>query len=400
MTRSTPTRGFGEKLRRERERRDTRLQEIADTTRIGYRYLEALERDEIDALPGSAFGKLYIRAYAEVLGLDAEPLVAEYDRMVRERRRGDSAAEAAAPRDAPRGPSADLRRERFARLVDAAPRQRRGTAAPEAAPEPDPAIAAARRRLVEARSRLRRWPAPRGGEAPGPAGTVEEPAPEPALEAAQADQALALPADGATRHAPGRRGRILAAVGAASVLALLAWIATTRFGGDERSSATRESAPDAGPAVAAPEFAAEVPQEAAAAPGSDSGERPGTADAAQPDTTPPRAVEPGALSVPEFGVGTGIVGNRLRGAGDRFAEGSVVWFSTRVAGGRPGERIRHVWFRGEGRVQTIELGLGGPSWRTHSSKTLWGRGPWSVEVRDDSDRVLARAGFECVARDR
>ena len=51
----------------------------------------------------------------------------------------------------------------------------------------------------------------------------------------------------------------------------------------------------------------------------------------------------------------------------------------------------------EGRpVESIPLELGGPHWRTHSHKTLWGIGRWSVEVRDSEDRVLATATFDCV----
>jgi hypothetical protein len=102
------------------------------------------------------------------------------------------------------------------------------------------------------------------------------------------------------------------------------------------------------------------------------------------------------LTVSEFGVGRRVVNHRLEGRGDRFEEGSVVWFSTRVLGGTSGERIRHVWFRGGEAVQSIGLPLGGPHWRTHSQKTLWGTGRWSVEARDESGTVLARAEFSCV----
>ena len=45
-------------------------------------------------------------------------------------------------------------------------------------------------------------------------------------------------------------------------------------------------------------------------------------------------------------------------------------------------------------VQTIELELGGSHWRTHSRKTLWHTGHWSVEVQDAAGRVLARSEFD------
>ena len=86
----------GEKLRLERESRNTSIEEMVTATGIGQTYLEALERGEINALPGKAFGKLYIRAYAEVFGFDPQPFVEDYDR---ERRLDpqDFLAEATAP---------------------------------------------------------------------------------------------------------------------------------------------------------------------------------------------------------------------------------------------------------------------------------------------------------------
>ena len=91
------------------------------------------------------------------------------------------------------------------------------------------------------------------------------------------------------------------------------------------------------------------------------------------------------------------MGTRLQGEGDRFRTGQRVTFTTRVLGGRAGERIRHVWLR-DGRVeQSIRLPLGGATWRTHSTKTLGRPGAWAVEARDDEGRVLARAEFACVA---
>jgi hypothetical protein len=81
-------------------------------------------------------------------------------------------------------------------------------------------------------------------------------------------------------------------------------------------------------------------------------------------------------------------------------EGDVVAFSTRVVGGRSGQAIRHVWlYRGRA-VQSIRLRVGATDWRTHSTKTLWNAGPWSVEARDEAGNVLARAAFECVRTSR
>ncbi len=75
MTTST----FGERLRREREMRGVSLEEISTATRIGTRFLEALETEQWDRLPGGIFNRGFVRAVARFLGLDEEDLVAEYD---------------------------------------------------------------------------------------------------------------------------------------------------------------------------------------------------------------------------------------------------------------------------------------------------------------------------------
>jgi len=74
MTKST----FGENLKREREMRGVSLDEISSATRIGTRFLEALENEQWDRLPGGVFNRGFVRAVARFLGLDEESLVAEY----------------------------------------------------------------------------------------------------------------------------------------------------------------------------------------------------------------------------------------------------------------------------------------------------------------------------------
>jgi len=69
---------FGEHLRRERELRGVSLEEIATATRINTRFLEALENEQWDRLPGGAFDRGFIRSIARFLGLDEDGLVAEY----------------------------------------------------------------------------------------------------------------------------------------------------------------------------------------------------------------------------------------------------------------------------------------------------------------------------------
>jgi cytoskeletal protein RodZ len=72
---STP---FGEHLKREREMRGVSLEEIAAATRISTRFLEALENERWEELPGGVFNRGFIRSIAHFLGLDEDALVAEY----------------------------------------------------------------------------------------------------------------------------------------------------------------------------------------------------------------------------------------------------------------------------------------------------------------------------------
>lgn len=72
---STP---FGEHLKREREMRGVSLEEVSAATRISTRFLEAIENEKWEELPGGAFNRGFIRAIARFLGLDEDGLVAEY----------------------------------------------------------------------------------------------------------------------------------------------------------------------------------------------------------------------------------------------------------------------------------------------------------------------------------
>jgi len=69
---------FGENLRRERELRGVDLHEMAEATKISTRFLQALEQDRVDVLPGGIFLRAFVRQYAKYLGLDPERLVAEF----------------------------------------------------------------------------------------------------------------------------------------------------------------------------------------------------------------------------------------------------------------------------------------------------------------------------------
>jgi cytoskeletal protein RodZ len=63
---------LGQELKRERELRGISLKEIANSTKINLKFLQALENDELEILPGEFFIKGILSAYAKCLGLEKE----------------------------------------------------------------------------------------------------------------------------------------------------------------------------------------------------------------------------------------------------------------------------------------------------------------------------------------
>ncbi len=82
---------FGERLKRERELREVTLEEVSNATRISARFLQALEDEDWEKLPGGVFGRGFVRTIARYLGLGEESLLAEYDLA-----RGEAAVPSAA----------------------------------------------------------------------------------------------------------------------------------------------------------------------------------------------------------------------------------------------------------------------------------------------------------------
>ena len=72
------TDSFGARLRYERERRQIALRSIAEGTKISVGLLEGLERDDVSRWPCGIFRKSFVRAYAEAIGIDPEPVIREF----------------------------------------------------------------------------------------------------------------------------------------------------------------------------------------------------------------------------------------------------------------------------------------------------------------------------------
>ena len=73
---------IGETLRREREKRNLGLEQISRELKISARFLEAIEGEQFEKLPGAVFAKSFVRQYARMLGLDEEEMAAEVQRAI------------------------------------------------------------------------------------------------------------------------------------------------------------------------------------------------------------------------------------------------------------------------------------------------------------------------------
>src|SRR5713226_5838962 len=73
---------LGEELRHKREQRRITLAEIAEATRIGTRFLKAIETDNFSILPGGIFTRSFIRAYAKYVGMNEEEAIGLYLQQV------------------------------------------------------------------------------------------------------------------------------------------------------------------------------------------------------------------------------------------------------------------------------------------------------------------------------
>lgn len=349
---------LGETLRKAREKREILIDDVARETRIAPRYLEALEKGELAELPGSTFGKGYLRTYARFLGLDPEPLVEIYLEVEAEQTREGQIEPAPDVLDGLResvrrgGPGPGEIARRALRLTLPAVLVL-GLAAlvvfvllpwMRAPDEEAPPTAVAVAGEATAPSRALVPEARRSPERSSPA-----PSDEDRREATTTAEGSSLPQPEARRPAPPET----------------------------------EPAPVTAPTPVAPSLS--EPQPAAA--------RRSTPE------SPTGAVEASRLSVGEAGVGTAVVNRSLQGESERFEEGTHVVFWTRVLGGQPGDEIRHVWIREGVEVGSVTLAVNASHWRTHSRRTLGegSAGRWAVEARDAGGRVLARREFRCDA---
>jgi cytoskeletal protein RodZ len=326
---------FGPALRRARQQQGISFDDVARDTRLSKRYLLALEEESLSELPGGTYNRAYLRTYALYLRLDPDSLVRDY------------ALEE----------EAQTKAGRLAVGLDVLATMRKAAERPRAQPLPS-----------------------------------------------------------GSRVATVARAAGVAGV-AVALLVGLTWVRTRGF--TRRNDTVpigRSSNPSRGVSMGVGKAADRKEERSTRFEQGTSG--PGTVRLPAPAVEKPKAAEkPKDVEKPEAveksrahneavshllvtgsGVGTDVVDQQLFGRSDTFAIGTRVAFWTQVTGGRPGDTIRHVWSH-HGRTEgTVDLRVGGRSWRTQSRRMLAGgaEGDWVVEARDREGRVLARHEFRCV----
>jgi len=101
--------GIGRRLKQAREARGLSLADAAQALKLTQRQVDALESEQFERLPGTAFARGFLRNYARLLRLEPEPLIADFEAV----HAGDavelrqvSNARGALPSGRGRGPSA------------------------------------------------------------------------------------------------------------------------------------------------------------------------------------------------------------------------------------------------------------------------------------------------------
>jgi cytoskeleton protein RodZ len=367
---------FGAVLRRTREEKGISLDEIAGETRLSKRYLLALEDEAIHKLPGGTYNRAYLRSYAGYLGLDIDRLVRDY-----------SLEEAHQTETGRLKPQPDV----LASIGKAVESRQTSTSAGRSWTlngnlNWDWNWAVGRERRIALYGGLGLlalvlltgllWIGLRGfREDAVVAGAVGPSAPATAVETAPPPpaRASAVPTDEAPEPSRGAEPP------------------PAPLKSEAGKAATPEPrVPAAAPPVAlVPKPAAPAPEKAAAL------SRAAAAGPAKGRTT---RTTRGRLSVTGSGVGSKVVDKRLVGEADTFALNTRVTFWTRIAGGRPGDTVSHVWFHNGVRIGSTSLRVGSSDWRTQSRQLLTPDGQWAVEVRDADGRVLARHSFRAEKR--
>lgn len=75
---------IGEELRSARTRKGYSFEYVEDVTKIRAKYLQALEENNFDVLPGPVYAKAFLRTYSKFLELDTDEIMNEYNGLTNE----------------------------------------------------------------------------------------------------------------------------------------------------------------------------------------------------------------------------------------------------------------------------------------------------------------------------
>jgi cytoskeletal protein RodZ len=120
----------GEALSEARAQAGLSVDELSERTRIRGTVIRSIEEDDYEACGGDLYVRGYVRALAGAVGIDAQPLIREFDRAGptargsarTARRAGTRTRPRARRRRAPRRPRSTSRRSPRPRPVTAPPR--------------------------------------------------------------------------------------------------------------------------------------------------------------------------------------------------------------------------------------------------------------------------------------
>ncbi len=80
-------------LKQRREEKGVSLEEIQEKTKVGTRYLYAIEKGDFDVIPGRVYVVGFLKKYAECVGLDPKEIIDRYEELeeIKEREKNRSA---------------------------------------------------------------------------------------------------------------------------------------------------------------------------------------------------------------------------------------------------------------------------------------------------------------------
>ena len=353
---------FGQKLKATIEEQGLDNEQVASSTGLDIRFLEALERDDYRAIPDDESVTRGLVAFAKLMDVDPELVIEDFHRQREESLRLEipTASDAAEP------------------------------------PTPTPPRSAA--------------PA-----APSPVASGPTSAAEPAQTPEPRRHVVAPGAD--TERSGGFPVGILAGAAAVVLAGAAIWWMTS-----SDTTPTAPETPIADTATAEPVTAAEqpAPAQTEATPADPAPRTAAPVEPARQAPAPGRDRQERTGRDAEYHAGTGRVrtggvhacvllrhlhlpfGRRHRRARPRAGRGHrpvlggrprLFW--TSVEGARSGQSIDHVWLHDGQEKLRIALKLGGARWRTQSYKNLHpgSTGTWVAEARDAAGNVLARQTF-------